>query len=136
MAPLSAFDQYLSEDMAVNRVQDSLELFTKICKNPLLAKTEIVLFFNKMDLLKDKLRAGVKIADFIPSYGNRPNDQQVVQKYFEAHFRQVFNDTNKQNRSIYIHHTSVVDTLATRKIIVNVQESILAAHLKQAKLLV
>ncbi|KZT40134.1 G-alpha-domain-containing protein [Sistotremastrum suecicum HHB10207 ss-3] len=119
MAPLSGFDQYLNEDMTVNRVQDSYELFTKICRNRLLQKTEIVLFFNKMDILQEKLNFGKQISDYVPSYGSRPNDLENAKKYFCSHFEQTFHAHNKTGRSLYVHFTSVVVSLSLRMFLVN-----------------
>lgn len=61
LAPISAFDQYLEEDGRTNRVDDSLQLFTLICSNPLLKSVHLVLFLNKTDVLKKKLEMGVRV---------------------------------------------------------------------------
>ncbi len=47
-APVSAFNQVLSEDPMVNRIADSLLLFRSVCSNKLLRKVSIVLFLNKV----------------------------------------------------------------------------------------
>ena len=46
VAPISAFDQYLEEDPRINRIDDSLQLFTQICANSLLKKVHLVLFLS------------------------------------------------------------------------------------------
>lgn len=74
LAPISAFDQVLEEDPTVNRLEDSVLLWKSIVSNKLLAATNIVLFLNKTDILKQKLQAGIKFADHLVSYGDRPND--------------------------------------------------------------
>lgn len=51
-------------------------LWKSIVSNPLLAKTSIVLFLNKVDIFKAKLEAGVRLARYIVSYGARPNDYE------------------------------------------------------------
>lgn len=48
LAPISAFDQYLEEDPKTNRIDDSLQLFTQIVSNKLLAKAALVLMLNKV----------------------------------------------------------------------------------------
>lgn len=40
--------QYLDEDPRTNRIDDSLQLFTAICQNKLLAKAALVLMLNKV----------------------------------------------------------------------------------------
>ena len=93
LAPISCFDQVLAEDPNVNRLvgvlvpclyspvdglvfsaqADSVQLWTSIVSNKLLADTPIVLFLNKCDLLRAKIEAGSRFAKHIISYGERPN---------------------------------------------------------------
>lgn len=40
----------------------------------------MILFLNKCDILKRKLRSGIMVRDFLPSYGERPNDAPTVLK--------------------------------------------------------
>ncbi|KAK1231626.1 hypothetical protein PQX77_005249 [Marasmius sp. AFHP31] len=61
LAPISAFDQYLEEDPRTNRIDDSLQLFTTICSNKLLKKAHLVLMLNKTDLLRAKLKEGIRV---------------------------------------------------------------------------
>ena len=51
-------------------------LWKSIVSNPLLAKTSLVLFLNKTDILQAKLQANIRFGDYIVSYGNRPNDYE------------------------------------------------------------
>ncbi|KAG8858702.1 hypothetical protein FRB96_004839 [Tulasnella sp. 330] len=136
LAPISAFDQYLEEDGRTNRVDDSLQLFTLICSNPLLKNVHLVLFLNKTDVLKKKLEAGVKVKKYITSYGDRPNDYAHVSQYFNAHFKQVHRKNNIElRRELYTHLTSMVDTKATRQIIVSVQDAIFRDNLKDSSMM-
>ncbi|KAI0321777.1 G-protein alpha subunit [Amylostereum chailletii] len=134
VAPISAFDQYLEEDPRTNRIDDSLQLFTSICSNPLLKNVHLVLFLNKCDVLQAKLAAGVRVNKYITSFGERPNDYDTIVSYFRAHFNQVHRKTNDKKRVLYSHLTSVVDTKTTRSIIANVRDSIFRDYLKSAAL--
>lgn len=80
LAPISAFDQVLAEDITVNRLEDSVLLWKSICQNKLLASTNVVLFLNKTDILKAKLESGIRFADHLVSYGDRPNDYENTSK--------------------------------------------------------
>lgn len=80
LAPISAFDQVLAEDPSINRLEDSLAMWRDLCKNKILRGASIVLFLNKCDLLRAKLEAGVKLNQFLVSYGDRPNDYENVTK--------------------------------------------------------
>ncbi|OCH94427.1 G-protein alpha subunit [Obba rivulosa] len=134
VAPVSAFDQYLDEDPRTNRVDDSLQLFKQICSNALLKNAHLVLFLNKTDILHAKLARGVAVKKYITSYGDRPNEFDAVVNYFRAHFTQVHKRNNENNRVLYTHLTSVVDTKATQSIITNVRDSIFRGYLKSAAL--
>ena len=80
MSPVSVFDQHLEEDSRVNRLEDSILLWTSICSSKLLAKTQLILFLNKCDLLRRKLKRGVRVAQYLPSYGSKPNEVMSVVK--------------------------------------------------------
>ncbi len=133
LAPISGFDQVLTEDRSVNRLEDSVLLWKALCSNKLLAKVcaswsvffgtnysvipllalllflvsllpstscllygidffcriiqandalqvDLVLFLNKCDILGAKLRAGVKLAKYVRSYGDKSNDVDSVSK--------------------------------------------------------
>ncbi|KAF4613785.1 hypothetical protein D9613_007482 [Agrocybe pediades] len=134
VAPVSAFDQYLEEDPRVNRIDDSLQLFTQVCSNALLKSVHLVLFLNKTDLLRSKLDRGLKVRKYITSFGERSNDYETVVQYFRAHFLQVHRRNNENRRVLYTHFTSVVDTKATQRIIGNVRDSIFRGYLQSAAL--
>ena len=60
-------------------------------KNPLLAKTNLVLFLNKCDVLRAKLNAGIRLGKYVISYGDRPND---------------FEHASDCKRFFFLHHIS------------------------------
>ncbi|KAJ7269396.1 guanine nucleotide binding protein, alpha subunit [Mycena haematopus] len=135
LAPISAFDQVLTEDPVVNRVEDSLQLWQSVVSNKLLAKVNIVLFLNKCDLLQAKLDAGVRLNHYMISYGDRPNDYDSVSKYFRNKFGALHHAvTPNKERELYIHLTAVTDTRRTATIISNVRDIIIKGNLKTMKL--
>ena len=83
LAPISSFDERLREDRRVNRLEDTYMLWQTLCSLQMLAKTQIILFLNKCDLLEQKLRAGVRVRTHVPSFGNRSNDVNTVKKCLE-----------------------------------------------------
>ncbi|KIO17618.1 hypothetical protein M407DRAFT_84799, partial [Tulasnella calospora MUT 4182] len=136
LAPISAFDQVLVEDKKVNRIEDSLLLFRSICANNLLGKVNIMLFLNKIDILERKLKAGVKVSRYVPSYGERPNELQPVASYFLSKFMAVHKEsTASPLRELYTHFTKVTDTEATAALISDVREMILRKHLQDSSLM-
>ncbi|KAI0350747.1 G-protein alpha subunit [Trametes cingulata] len=134
LAPL-AFNLTLDEDPKVNRLEDSITLWREVCQNALLAKTTLILFLNKMDILQATLAAGIRVAKYVPSYGDQPNDVQHVTKYFRDKFRGYHKRLSPKPRPFYWHETSVIDTRSTAAILVGVREGILRAHLQSVNVI-
>ncbi|OCH92544.1 G-alpha-domain-containing protein [Obba rivulosa] len=80
LAPINCFDERLAEDPRVNRLEDTYRLWKSVCASKLLAKTQIILFLNKCDLLDKKLKNGVRVKDHIHTFGDRPNNVETVQR--------------------------------------------------------
>jgi guanine nucleotide-binding protein subunit alpha len=95
IAPVSAFNQTLTEDRSVNRLVrlmpliivhdfdtgpqwDSFLLWKSLCVHKLLKKATFVLLLNKYDLLDVKLRSGILFRHFVTSYKDRPNKTDDV----------------------------------------------------------
>ncbi|EKM76630.1 hypothetical protein AGABI1DRAFT_102244 [Agaricus bisporus var. burnettii JB137-S8] len=135
LAPISPFDEKLSEDRRVNRLEDSYLLWKSVCSCKLLARTQIILFLNKCDLLQAKLQRGIRIRDSVPSFGDRKNDLSTATKYFQQHFKEIARQYSPVQRPFYVHLTSVIDTKSTAVTLGAVEESILREHLRRADLM-
>ncbi|TEB19206.1 G-alpha-domain-containing protein [Coprinellus micaceus] len=135
LAPISAFDQPLSEDKAVNRLEDSVLLWKDVCSNKLLANVDLVLFLNKCDILKKKLEDGVRLAKYVRSYGDRENTFDGVSKYLRGKFAAIHREYSPNPRKFYVFCTSVTDAATTAGIIASVRDMVIRQHLKQSKLL-
>ena len=94
LAPL-VFTQVLQEDPSVNRVEDSIYIWKKVCKNDLLSRTTIILFLNKIDVFKAKLPK-VPLEKYFNDYAGGP-DVNKAAKYILWRFMQV----NRARLSIY-----------------------------------
>ncbi|KIK55033.1 hypothetical protein GYMLUDRAFT_62818 [Collybiopsis luxurians FD-317 M1] len=117
LAPISGFDQVLAEDRTVNRLEDSVLLWKSVCSNKLLANVDLVLFLNKCDILDVKLKAGVRLAKYVRSYGDRANDLETTSKYLRSKFSAIHREYSPIPRKFYAFCTSVTDTATTAGII-------------------
>ncbi|KAG2748662.1 G-alpha-domain-containing protein [Suillus brevipes Sb2] len=133
LAPISCFDQVLQEDPSVNRLADSFLLWKAIVSNPLLKKTELILFLNKCDILRSKLASGIRLADYIVSYGSRPNDFESASQYLKKKFVGLLKEHSPE-RLYYFHLTSVTDTKSTTYILENVQDVLVRDNLRRSAL--
>jgi len=134
LTPLS-FYEVLEEDSRVNRLEDSVILWKEICSNVLLQYTQLILFFNKMDILKAKLRAGLIIKEYVPSFADRPNTYAGATGYFKEKFRAYHKRTSPTPRNFFYYETTAVDTRSTAKIIGAVHEEIFRRHLHDSILI-
>ncbi|KAH9477866.1 Guanine nucleotide-binding protein alpha-4 subunit [Psilocybe cubensis] len=134
LAPMSGFNQVLAEDTNVNRLTDSLRLWQSICSNRILAGVEFVLFLNKLDILESKLKSGIQFADFVTSYGNKPNETEPVSKYLLDVFIRIHKQYSPKRRKLHSYLTCAVDTKATSDIITKIQDVILMKILARVNL--
>jgi len=127
---VSAYDQVLIEDENVNRMHEALTLFDSICNGKWFTKTSMILFLNKIDLLKEKLKKS-KVADYFPEYEG-PNEYQQVIDFFTDKFKAINQSDTKQ---IYIHFTCATDTDQIRFVMAAVNDIINQNNLINAGLL-
>ncbi|TCD62077.1 hypothetical protein EIP91_007499 [Steccherinum ochraceum] len=132
LAPISCFDEHLTEDTRINRLQDTFILWKSIVSSKLLENSAVIIFMNKYDLLSRKLKAGAIIKDHLPSYGERENTAKEFSRYLKHQFKAQLRDFSPQKRPFYGFVTSVIDHKATAVTLVSVRDCILRDHLKNA----
>ncbi|KAF8973195.1 guanine nucleotide-binding protein alpha-4 subunit [Flammula alnicola] len=134
LVPISGFNEVLLEDHSVNKLEDSTLLWKHIVSNPLLLNTQIVLFLNKIDLFKAKLRAGIRFSNYVVSYGDRPNDYEATSSYIRKKFGHLFRQNSSAQRVFYSHLTSMTDSQSTHQILMNVKDMVIREMLQQSSL--
>jgi len=135
LAPISCFDQVLEEDEKVNRLQDSFKLWTSIASNKLLGNTNLILFLNKVDILRAKLEAGIQLKDYVTSYGDRPNDLDSTTAYLKRKFAGILQEKSPLPRIFYCHFTTVTDTTSTTKILSALKDMLMRQNLMKSNLI-
>ncbi|KAI9199265.1 guanine nucleotide-binding protein alpha-1 subunit [Polychytrium aggregatum] len=127
VAAISAYDQTCFEDNKTNRVLESLTLFDSICNHPLLCKTSIILFLNKMDLFKEKV-SRLPIKKYFPEYKGSDNYKEAAE-----FFAKKFLEINKfHEKKIYVHFTFATDTTQVKTVFATVTSIILRANLMRS----
>jgi len=133
--PVNCFDEVLEEDEEVNRLQDSINLWKEISRSKLLQNCQLILFLNKVDLLKQKLDAGVQFGNFVPSFADRPNDPVSVCRFLRNQFKDVQTRYSPRERDFTAWLTCATDIKATEKTIGIVRHGITQKMLEDANLL-
>ncbi|KZT56963.1 hypothetical protein CALCODRAFT_483590 [Calocera cornea HHB12733] len=126
---LACFDEYEGEGKArKNKMAAAVEEFGRVCKNKNLREVNIIVFLTKVDVLQRKLESGMRIQDWISTYGNKSaNSPKVFKKYVEDQIRAKFiasqnerirrNSLNVRDRQLYMCTTNLRRTSDARRAI-------------------
>ncbi|KAJ3077553.1 Guanine nucleotide-binding protein G(t) subunit alpha-2, partial [Rhizoclosmatium hyalinum] len=127
LVAISAYDQVCSEDEETNRVVESMNLFGSICNHPLFKKTDMVLFFNKIDLFQEKVKKR-PVSLYFHDYEGPAEEYEPAANYFKKRFTDINKYPNEKR--IYTHLTHATDTSMTKKVLASVLDSIVSKNLQ------
>jgi len=102
---LSEYDLKLYEEDDTNRMHESLKLFDDICNSKWFSEIPIILFLNKMDLFKEKIKK-VNITEAFPEYDG-PQSFPEAAEYIQNEFLAVNDNPEK---GVYPHITCATNT--------------------------
>ncbi|KAJ6244094.1 guanine nucleotide-binding protein g(o) subunit alpha [Anaeramoeba flamelloides] len=123
---LSEYDQKLFEDGKVRRMQESVLLFDEICNSRWFSETDIVLFLNKVDLFREKIKKKNLTCCFKDYEGGCDYDnafQYIKETFFNL-------NKNPENKKIFCHTTCATNTQNVDNVFMAVKENILTNHIK------
>ncbi|KAJ3306062.1 hypothetical protein HDV03_000599 [Kappamyces sp. JEL0829] len=137
VASLSCYDQMMLEDERTNRMHDAIRTFELIGNNPLLQKPDIILFLNKSDLYKEKVKK-VPIAAHFHGAPDSKEDKAAEKgiKFFKTKFLDAVVLKKNSSRAKLCHVTCCTDTKIMQKIMDEVINSFVSATLVGAGLVV
>lgn len=126
---VSEYDQMLFEDERVNRMHEAIMLFDSLVNSKWFSNTPFILFLNKVDLLKNKVRRS-PVRKYFPDYKGKSNDVEDTLQYFEN----LFLSLNRSKRPIYVHRTCATDTKSMQFILMAVTDMVIQKNLKKSGL--
>lgn len=103
---LSEYDLRLYEDESVNRMHESLKLFDEICNSAWFAQVSMILFLNKDDIFRDKVKK-IDISVCFPEYTGGLNYEKGID-FIRSKF--LNSNRNSDYKQIYPHVTCATDT--------------------------
>ena len=121
----SAFDQTLLEDRVTNRLVESVNIFDTIVNNRCFRNVSVILFFNKTDLLSEKIQHK-SIRDYFPDFSGDPHKLGDVQNFLVSMFNSVRQDKTLE---LYRHFTTATDTKNIKVVFNIVKDTILTRHI-------
>lgn len=122
----SAFDQTILEDRVTNRLVESVNIFDTIVNNRCFRSVSVILFFNKTDLLIDKIKTK-NIGDYFTDFQGDGHRLEDVQGYMVSMFNHVRHDTTLE---LYRHFTTAIDTRNIKVVFNVVKDTILTRHIQ------
>ncbi|KAJ9065511.1 guanine nucleotide-binding protein subunit alpha, variant 2 [Entomophthora muscae] len=127
---ISEYDQTLAEDDTVNRMYEALNLFSSVCNSKWFRHTSVILFLNKTDIFREKIKVS-PISKYFPDYkGGSDFDQGA------NYFRSQFEGLNKiQSKHVYTHFTCATDTNNIQFVMAAVKDILMQTNLRQIGLL-
>jgi guanine nucleotide-binding protein G(o) subunit alpha len=129
VAAISEYDQVLYEDENTNRMVEALNLFEEICNSRWFRSTAMILFLNKRDLFKEKIK-NVPLTVCFPNYQGGPDYDAGVDflKFEFGEKKQV------PGNQIYMHVTCATDTKNVHAVFNAVKDIIIRQALNEAGL--
>jgi len=105
VAAINEYDQVLYEDGVTNRMHESLDLFGEICNSRWFRKTAMILFLNKSDLFKEKIKTVDMRCCFEDYEGGLDYDKST------EFLKQEFTSRNEYpKKKVYVHVTCATNT--------------------------
>uniref|UniRef100_A0A8C1MN39 G protein subunit alpha 12 n=1 Tax=Cyprinus carpio TaxID=7962 RepID=A0A8C1MN39_CYPCA len=114
-----------------NCLIQSMNTFECLCNSKGLLNCPIILLFNKMDLLAEKIQTS-DIRKHFPEFQGDPHRQEDVQEFLVQSFQK---RKGNNSRNIFYHMTTAVDTENVRKVFESIKVDIITCILKDSQLL-
>ncbi|CEO97605.1 hypothetical protein PBRA_000951 [Plasmodiophora brassicae] len=130
----SEYDQKCFEDNATNRLEESMAVFKEIVNNEQLANAGLVVFFNKTDMLKKKLKT-IPFKDYVPAFPGENSFASVstyLSKLYQDIVREAPRPPGASTRSVQVHFTTAIDPDNIALVFDEVTETIIKLRLSAA----
>ncbi|KAJ3436398.1 guanine nucleotide-binding protein g(o) subunit alpha [Anaeramoeba flamelloides] len=127
-ASLTGYSEVLREDYSTIRMEEAMNLFSEVCRSPHFKKASIILFLNKFDLFKEKIKTidlDTYFHDYKGNYDAEEATSYITQKFIKAGVNKF-----KKDRDIFPYATTAVDTKNIKYIFDSVSNTIMQTALE------
>lgn len=140
VAAISEYDQLVFEDNATNRQEESLQLFKKVFNLEYFTHLNFILFLNKEDLFREKLKIfpfrvaegeNQRNVDFQGPYWEEGADFEACVEAAEEYIKGLYQAINNRGTPLYTHFTTATDTKNMDRIMTAVKDIVLRKNLAQ-----
>jgi GTPase SAR1 family protein len=130
VAALSEYDQCLEENNDVNRMMEALTLFQDVCNDRNFKKKTFVIFYNKDDVFRNKIKK-VDLNVCFPDYSGG-KDYEKALKFIKDQFD---SKNESKKRKVYSYVTTATDTNLVKQVFTTTQVVILKEFLDDVQLM-
>eukprot|EP01126_Amoeba_proteus_P037634 TRINITY_DN3894_c0_g1_i1.p1 TRINITY_DN3894_c0_g1~~TRINITY_DN3894_c0_g1_i1.p1 ORF type:complete len:355 (-),score=47.76 TRINITY_DN3894_c0_g1_i1:326-1390(-) len=131
---LSEFDLTLFEDRKTNRMKESLILFQELCLSKWFMKAGVILFLNKCDIFRQKLKEGKSIKVAFSDYKGDNSYSDALQ-FIQDRFMDVCDPLTNKPKLIYPHVTCATDTDNVKHVFNDVKDYLLSSSINSSSTL-
>ncbi|KAF9997875.1 hypothetical protein BGZ80_004820, partial [Entomortierella chlamydospora] len=126
LVAISGYDQCLVEDKDSNQMEEALMLFDQICNSQWFIDTAMIMFMNKTDIFREKIKTS-SIKAYFPDYTGQEGDYNAAKEFFRSRFMRL---NRSENKEVYVHYTDATDTNLLRNIMESVNDIILQRNIR------
>jgi len=105
VAALSEYNQTLWEDNTQNRMQESLALFQQVINLEDFRKSQTILFLNKSDLFKERIKK-FRLSEYFKNFNGNDMDFEETVGFIKQQFANLCTNSDKL---LYVHVTCATD---------------------------
>ena len=92
-----------------NSVQAAINLFSAISKSRWFSQSNFIIFFNKIDLFREKI-SRIPLSDYFPDYQGG-SDFSAGTQYFRRRITSITHDLARSRTPVYyVHYTSAIES--------------------------
>lgn len=102
-------------------MEEAMMLFDQICNSQWFVHTSMILFFNKTDIFREKIKYS-SIKRYFPDYLGADDDEAAATEFFKDRFQRL---NRSELKHIYIHYSDATNTTLLRPIMDSVNRIIL-----------
>eukprot|EP01125_Pyxidicula_operculata_P010625 TRINITY_DN34_c0_g2_i2.p1 TRINITY_DN34_c0_g2~~TRINITY_DN34_c0_g2_i2.p1 ORF type:complete len:349 (-),score=88.31 TRINITY_DN34_c0_g2_i2:335-1381(-) len=127
LVALDEYDMKLEEDNQTNRLEESLRLFGEVTASNFFQPTSWILFLNKSDLFKEKIKKKPLNLYFDDITEAEAKDYDSSCKYIQKRY-----ESNFKGNRIYPYITCAIDTQTCKRVFTAVRDTVISGALDDA----
>jgi len=135
LAAIDEYDTYLitEDNQRLNRLKESIEIFSQIQLQIWLNNKTFILFLNKKDIFEDKIKKS-HLIDHFEDFKGFKRESASAHEFIKRKFLETQPPSRHRSRMIYTHQTCATDTENMKIVFEVVRDTILQINLRHYNL--